>query len=108
MGWANCVVTKLITPFMNKNHPVYFDNFFSSVRVAEHLRVQKTYACATIRVNRKDLHPCARQRLRSRKKAVRQKGTIVFTKWHDKQDVSVISTNINPNTPYVVIQRCNQ
>ena len=107
-GLGYDVVTKLITPFMNKNHHVYFDNFFSSVRLVEHLRVQKTYACATIRVNRKDLPPCARQRLRPGDKVVRQKGKIVFTKWHDKRDVSVISTNINPNTPDVVIQRRNQ
>ena len=25
------VVTEMIRPFMNKNHHVYFDNFFSSV-----------------------------------------------------------------------------
>ena len=93
---------------MNKNHHVYFDNFFSSVRLLEHLRVQKTYACPTVRINRKDLPPCARQRLHPGDKVVRQKGKIVFTKWHDKRDVSVISTNLNPNTPDVVIQRRNE
>ena len=31
-GLGYDVVTKLVTPFMNKNHHVYFDNFFSSVR----------------------------------------------------------------------------
>ena len=107
-GLGYDVVTKLVTPVMNKNHHVYFDNFFSSVRLLEHLRVQKTYACATVRINRKDLPPCARQRLRPGDKVVRHKGKIVFTKWHDKWDVSVISTNLNPNTPDVVIQRCNQ
>ena len=47
-GLGYDVVTKMITPYMNKNHHVYFDNFFSSVRLLEHLRVQKTFACATI------------------------------------------------------------
>ena len=52
--------------------------------------------------------PCARQRLCPGDKVVRQKGKVVFTKWHDKRDVSVISTNLNPNTPDVVIRRRNQ
>ena len=52
--------------------------------------------------------PCARQRLHTGDKAFRLKVKIVFIKWHDKQDVSVISTNLNPNIPDVVIQRCNE
>ena len=31
------VVTKMVRPFMNKNHHVYFDNFFTSVKFLEHL-----------------------------------------------------------------------
>lgn len=107
-GLGYDVVTKMITPFMNKNHHVYFDNFFSSVRLLEHLRVQDTFACATVRVNRKDLPPCARQKLRPGGKIVRQKGKIVFTKWHDKRDVLVLSSNSSPDVPDVVIRRHNQ
>ena len=29
-------------------------------------------------------------------KLVRQKGPVVFTKWHDKRDVSVMATNVSP------------
>ena len=106
-GLAYDVVTKMITPFMNKNHHVYFDIFFSSVRLLEHLRVQKTYTCVTVRINRKDLPPCAQQKLRPGQQVVRQKGKLVFTKWHDKRDVSVISSNLSPNAPDVVIRRHN-
>ena len=35
-GLGYDVVTKMITPFMNRNYHVYFDNFFSSVRLMEH------------------------------------------------------------------------
>ena len=55
-------VAKMFTPFKNKNHHVDFDNFFSSVRLLEHLPVQDTFACAAVRANRKDLPPCARQK----------------------------------------------
>ena len=40
-------------------------------------------------------------------KIVRQKGKIVFTKWHDKRDVLVLSSNPSPDVPDV-IQRHNQ
>ena len=87
-------VTKLIRPFMNKNHPVYFDNFFSSGTLLEHLEANGTYASATVRCNRKDLPQYAKEKRFLGEKVVSQKGSAVFTKWHDKRDVSIISTSI--------------
>ena len=83
----------------------FFDNFFSSVKLLRHLEAQDTYASATVRTNRKELPPCAQQKLRPGQKVVRQKQNIVFTKWHDKRDVSLISTNVNPLDADVVTQR---
>ena len=80
---------------MHKNHHVYFDNCFSSVKLLEHLESNDTYACATVRCNRKE-------------KLVCQKGNIVFTKWQDKRDVSVISTNCSPLAVDLVVNRRNQ
>ena len=85
---------------MNKHYHVFFDNFFSSVKLLRHLEAQNTYACATVRTNRKELLTCAQQKLRPG-----QKQNIVFTKWHDKRDVSLISTNVNPLDADVVTQR---
>ena len=107
-GLGYDVVTKMIRPFMNKNHHVYFDNFFSSVTLLEHLETNDTYACATVRCNRKDLPHCAKEKLRPGEKVVSQKGHVVFTKWHDKRDVSVVSTNCSPLAPDVVVRRRNQ
>ena len=74
----------------------------------EHLWVQKTFACATVRVKRKHLPPCAWQKLRPGQKFVRQKGKLVFTTCNDKQDVGVISSNFSPDTPDIVIRRHNE
>lgn len=107
-GWLPIgydVVTKMIRPFMNKNHHVYFDNFFSSVKLLEHLETNNTYGCATVRFNRKDLLPCAKDILRAGEKVVRQKGHVVFTKWHDKRDISVLSTNCSPLGVDLVVHR---
>ena len=81
---------------MNKHHHVFFDNFFCSVKLLRHLEAQNTYACATVRTNQKELPPCAQQKLCSGQRVVSHKQNIVFTKWHDKRDVSLISTNVNP------------
>ena len=80
---------------MNRNHHVFFENFFTSTKLLEHLEANDTYACGTVRCNRKDLPPCAKNKLRVGEKLVRQKGH-VFTKWHDKRDVSVMATNVSP------------
>ena len=104
-GLGYDVVFKMVTPFMNKHHHVFFDNFFSSVKLLRHLEAQNTYACATVRTNRKELPPCAQQKLRPGQRVVSQKQNIVFTKWHDKRDVSLISTNVNPLDADVVTQR---
>ena len=39
----------------------------------------------------------AKDKLRVGQKVVHQKGHIVFTKWHDKRDVSVTATNVGPS-----------
>ena len=95
-GLGYDVVTKLIRPYMNRNHHVFFDNFFTSTKLLEHLEANDTFACGTVRCNRKDLPPCAKNKLRVGEKLVRQKGHVVFTKWHDKRDVSVMVTNVSP------------
>ena len=89
-GLGNDVETKIIRAFLNKNHHVYFDNFFSSVKLLEHLETNDTYACATVSINCKDLSPCA-MCLRAGQKLLCQKGHVVFKKWHDKRDVSVLN-----------------
>ena len=103
-GLGYDVVFKMVTPFMNKHHHVFFDNYFSSVKLLRHLEAQNTYACAMVRTNWKELPRCAQQKLRPGQKCVWQKGNIVFTKWHDKRDASFISTNVNPLDADVVIQ----
>ena len=104
-GLGYDVVHKLIRPFMNRNHHVFFDNFFTTTKLLEHLETNDTYACGTVRCNRKDLPPCAKNKLRVGEKVVRQKGHVVFTKWHDKRDVSVMATIVSPLVDDVAVDR---
>lgn len=89
-------MTKLIRPYMNRNHHVFFDNFFTLTKLLEHLEANDTYTCWTVRCNHKDLPPRAKNKLWVGEKLVRQKGHIAFMKWHNKWDVSVMATNISP------------
>ena len=96
-GLGYNVVMEMVGPFLNKNHHIYFDNFFSSPKLLEDLLKEKTYACATVRPNRKGLPPCAKRKLKQKGETVcSQKSNLLFTKWHDKRDVNILSTNINP------------
>ena len=91
---------------MNKNHHVYFDNFFSSLVLLEHLELQQTYACSTVRCNHKGLPACASNKLPRPGQLVQaQTGNIVFTKWHDKRDVAFLATYVSPGEASRTVQR---
>ena len=87
------------------NTDIFFDNFFTGTGLMDYLLAQNTYASGTVRVNRKDLPPCAKRKLKQGEMVRAQRGHLLFTKWHDKQDVSFLSTNISPNEPSRPVQR---
>ena len=87
-------------PFFKRKHHVFFDNFFSSPVLLDHLLVQETYACSTVRCTSKELPACAKDKLRDPGQTVtQQRGSLLFTKWHNKRDVDFLSTNVLPQEP---------
>lgn len=104
-GLGYDVVMNMVKPYLNKQHHVFFDNFFSSPRLLEHLEMQNTFACSTVRCNRKGLPPCASAKINVGELVQAQKGKILFTKWHDKRDVTFLSTNISPDQPSRTVER---
>ncbi|CAG9566605.1 unnamed protein product [Danaus chrysippus] len=54
-GLGEKVVLELTEQDWSKGKVVYFDNFFTSVALLEKLKTENTYACGTIRSNRKGL-----------------------------------------------------
>ena len=100
-GLGYRVVMDLAQPYLEEYHHLYFDNFFTSVALMERLLTMKTYACATLRLNRVGLPPEIRK-CKLKKKGqtmVRQKGNLVATVWYDKRQVATLSTNCNSSTP---------
>ena len=104
-GFGHDIVMKMARPFLKMHRHVFFDNFFMSTKLMDHLLAQDTYACGTIWSNRKDLPPCAKNKLKQGEKVSAQRGSLVFTKWHDKRDISFLSTNVLPSEAPRIVQR---
>lgn len=89
------VVMNVGRRFLYKNHHFYFDNYFSSIRLAKELD-RNTYSCATPRQNRRDWPEHLKGKLNKEECKLRQFGNIVCTHWNDKRLISMISTNTSP------------
>lgn len=89
------VVMGLCRPYFGLFHHVYFDNFFSSIRLMQMLLDNKTYACGTMRSDRKFFPPDLKQKLKLQQGEFvrRQSGQITVNIWKDKKDVRIVSTN---------------
>ena len=103
-GLGYDVVTSTVKPYMNKNHHVYFDNFFSSPILLEHLSMQQTYACSIVRCNHKGMPQSAKQNLLGQENSFRLKRAI-FAKWHDKRNVAFLSSNVSPGEASRTVKR---
>ena len=95
---------QLSEPFQHLAHHLYFDNLFTSVKLAEDLEQRKTYMCGTYRANRKHIPKEVKTpgRMVQGDSIKIQKGNVVADVWHDKRDVRVLSTNTNPVNGHVM------
>lgn len=103
-GLGHHVVTTVGQKYLGKGHHFYYDNFFTSVDLADDLLAVKTRSCGTIRMNRKGW-PAELKISKKTKKADRlkpgevkmmQMGDKVATVWQDKRTIAVLSTNVQP------------
>lgn len=93
-GLGERIVLELTKSVWNEYREVYFDNYFSSARLIQKLKVEKTLACGTIRTNRKGLP----QEMMPDNKMTRGAHDIKylpdgisFIKWKDTKAVHLIS-----------------
>ena len=87
------VVMALIKPYLNLGHHVYFDNLFTSLKLLQDLQVKGTYATGTARSNRKGYPTEIKNaKLKVGEYMEQQRQGIVVTKWHDKREVSLMTT----------------
>ncbi|XP_068107881.1 piggyBac transposable element-derived protein 4-like [Hyperolius riggenbachi] len=98
-GLATSSVLTLIEPLLDKGYCLTTDSFYTTPELYEHLLVHKTDAYGTVRPNRHQLpHTFSAKKLKSGEIVAWQKGKIMALRWHDKKDVSFLSTVHNAAT----------
>jgi hypothetical protein len=91
---TSTVVMELMEGYFDKNHVVIMDNFFTSVPLFMDLFNRSTYACGTIRSNRKYLPEefKGEQKMNPGQSKFWQSENFVATIWQDKRLVRFLST----------------
>ncbi|CAI6351009.1 unnamed protein product [Macrosiphum euphorbiae] len=97
-GLACRVVLELSNPFLNAGRTIVTDNFYTSLPLANELLDNNTHLIGTLRSNRIRLPEIFKTKLRPGEIIGRENiNGIVVAKWHDKRDVSMMSTKHNIN-----------
>ena len=81
-----------------KGHEVYMDNHFTSPELFEELNFFHTYACGTLRVNRNGVPDAIKKKIKLNQGdcVFRSNGNQLAIKFHDKRDVTLLSTLHSP------------
>ena len=98
---AFSVVTKLCQTLYGKWHKVFLDNFFTTLKLVEHLFENKVLSCGTFRSGRKGFpkelfDKKEIKKLQRGEVMCRRKGPIVALTWLDNKPVHVVSTFSKP------------
>jgi len=83
-------------PSADKNHVIYMDNFFTSVRLVEDLEVNKIFCVGTIRTNKLKatselLNKGMLQTMERGDYMFQTKGSVAVTVWKDHKEIYLIS-----------------
>ena len=96
------VVEKLTRPLNNKNHHVYFDNYYTSIPTLQYLLSKNVFACGTIQMNRGEIPPAIKQfpERGQRGESVifqdKSNPNLTICAWRDTKVVRFASTLANP------------
>ena len=105
-GLGGKVIMDLTENFHERYHQVYFDNFFTGIDVMLNLLRRGTYACGTMRSDRKGFPVTLKEIMkkglpnRGDHRAVRN-GNVIVTVWQDTKAISCASTNANNTTTQI-------
>lgn len=92
------VVLKLTNEFAEKNHLLFFDNYFCSVQLMEKLKSKKLFACGTVNSNRKNIPTFKPDRAMKRGEYewFSSNSGLSVMKWKDKRSVHLLSNFHDP------------
>lgn len=104
------IVKRLTEKILNRYHQIYFDNAYTSVPLLLHLLQHRTYACGTVRANRKGLpHAVNKPDNLDRGDFISRqdwaKPHLTATVWRDTKIVRFLSTLSSPEIETQAIRR---
>ena len=92
-GFVYNIVDYLLLNYYQKNHICYTDNFYTSIKLANHLITNRTHLCGTIRKNSRNFPKLHQQPLqRGDNIKLANNDGIVVCRWWDKRDILSLST----------------
>lgn len=90
-GLSSRVIKTLMRPYINKNHVLYMDNWYSSPTLFSWLHDKQTGACGTLNANRKGV-PCLPKKMKKDEVVVRHNEKMITVRWCDRRPVTMLST----------------
>lgn len=90
LGLTGSVVNELLKDYFFCNRELYVDNWYSSPQLFIYLKERATYACGTVKQNRKDMPKF--QKLKRGQIAAYSSPPLLALKWQDKKQVLMLST----------------
>ena len=91
LGLSGAVVQTLMEPYLDKNHVLFMDNWYSSHKLFEFLLSRQTGVCGTVRRWRKNM-PVITPWVARGNVVHKQAKNILAVVWKDKREVSLRST----------------
>lgn len=91
LGFSGSVVVELLRDFLDKGHPLFVDNWYTSPALCQFLFSRQTNACGMVRSNRKGLPSFAKKLKQGEVDSYHTNATLAL-KWRDKRDVHMLST----------------
>lgn len=111
-GLGYRVIHDLSRDLIGLNHCIYFDRFFSSVSLLEHLLADHIYACGTMMANRKGVPPAMKQKKKLKKQLPKrgdtmafQKNNVTVTAWNDNNVVIVAHSCLTRPSEMITCER---
>ena len=100
MVWATMWWWRWQLPTLTVDVIFFFDNFFSSMKLAQDLQARSTLMCSKIRLNRKgwpkELSASVSKKMKCGEVKFCQDENMVATLWKHKRPVAILSTNAEP------------
>lgn len=91
LGITGAVVVKLMTPYLDKGHSLYTDNFYTSPALSLFLLDRNTNTCGTVRQNRRGM-PELRGKLNKGEISWKSSEKLLALRWKDRREVTMLST----------------